>query len=432
MHSFDTAAWLSRPEWPLVVALSIGLLIGLERERRKGEGTSRSPAGLRTFGLVGLLGGLVALIGNPGLILVAGGFVVLGAIAAYALGERKDPGLTGEVALVVTFALGVLAKTQPAVALETGIVVTALLAFRVQLHRLVRERITDQELLDALTFAIAAVVILPLLPNRAVDPFGLLNPFTLWRLAVVAMGLSFLGYVAQRLFGGKYGLLVAGFAAGLVSSTAAVAAMGARAKAQPAVAEASAAGAVASMIGSLVYLMAIIAAVSLPLAATLAIPLGSAAVLMLGYAAVLARRVRKTAKSPPVGRAFNGVAVLVFVGLVGSFSLAAELLIRWLGAPGALVGATVMGLADAHAAAVSMAALLAGGRLAVSAAAIGVILTLTTNMAVKIPTAFVTGDRAFGQRVTLGVGLLLTGLWGGGLWVLFAGARGLLGAATQP
>ena len=224
MPSADTAQLLSRPEWPLLVALAIGLLIGLERERRKGEGASRSPAGLRTFALVGLLGGVVALIGNSGLVLGGGVFVALGALTAYGLGDRKDPGLTGEVALVVTYGLGVLAQTRPAIALEAGVIVAGLLAFRVQLHRFARERITDQELLDALTFAIAAVVILPLLPNRVVDHFGLLNPFTLWRLAVVAMALSFLGYVTQRLFGGRYGPLVAGLAAGLVSSTAAVAA----------------------------------------------------------------------------------------------------------------------------------------------------------------------------------------------------------------
>jgi uncharacterized membrane protein (DUF4010 family) len=205
MPPVDAVSFLNRPEWPLLVALAIGLLIGLERERRKGEGTSRSPAGLRTFALVGLLGGVTALSGDVA-------FVVI----AYGLGDRKDPGLTGEVALVATFSLGVLAQTRPVVAFETGVVIAALLAFRVQLHTFVRKRISDQELLDALTFAVAAVVILPLLPNRAVDPFGLLNPFTLWRLAVVAMALSFLGYGAQRLLGGRNGLLVAGLAAGLV------------------------------------------------------------------------------------------------------------------------------------------------------------------------------------------------------------------------
>ncbi len=413
MSASDLAPWFSRPEWPLLVALAIGLLIGLERERRKGEGNARSAAGLRTFGLVGLLGGVATLIGNPGLVLLAGGFIALAALAAYWLGDRKDPGLTGEVALVVTYALGVLAQTRPALAFEAGVVVAALLAFRVQLHRFVRDRITDQELLDALTFAIAAVVILPLLPNRPIDPFGLLNPFTLWRLAVVAMALSFLGYVAQRLLGGRYGLLAAGLAAGLVSSTAAVAAMGARAKGQPALAPASAAGAIASMIGSLGYLVAIIGAVSPSLIVALALPLGFAAFLMLVYAIWLVRRTPKTADGETVGRAFNGGAVLLFVALVGAFSLVSELLIRWLGAPGALIGSAVMGFADAHAASVSMATLLAGGRVTVAAAAIGVVLTLTTNMAVKAPTAFVTGGRAYGRQVTIGVVLLVAGLWVG-------------------
>ncbi len=411
---------LNRPEWPLLVALAIGLLIGLERERRKGEGSQRAPAGLRTFALVGLLGGVTALIGDLGLTLAAGGFVALGALAAYVLGDREDPGLTGEVALVVTYALGVLAHSRPAVAIGTGVVVAALLAFRTPLHRFAREQVTDRELLDALIFAVAAVVILPLLPDRPIDPFGLLNPFILWRLAVVAMGLSFLGYIAQRLLGGRYGLLLAGLAAGLISSTAAVAAMGARSKSQPDLSSASAAGAVASMIGSLAYLAAIIAAVSPSLVVKLAPPLGISAILTLAYVGWLLRRTpSSTTKSIDTGRAFEPVVVLLFVVLVGGFSLASELLVRWLGAPGALVGAGVMGLADAHASSASLATMLAGGRLGLTSAAVGIVLTLTTNMAIKVPTAFVAGDRAYGRQVTLGAGLLLTGLWVGSFIIAF-------------
>ncbi|MDI1325396.1 MAG: DUF4010 domain-containing protein [Brevundimonas sp.] len=423
---------MNRPEWPLVVALAIGLLIGLERERRKGDGRTRAAAGLRTFGLVGLLGGVAALIGDPGLVLLAGGFVALGALAAYWLGDRRNPGLTGEVALVVTYALGVLAQTRPSVALGVGVVVAALLAFRGQLHSLVRDRITEQELLDALVIAIAALVILPLLPNRPVDPFGLLNPFTLWRLAVVGMALGFLGHVAQRLLGGRYGLLIAGLASGLVSSTATVAAMGARARTQPDLTAASAAGAIASMIGSLGYLLALIAAVSPPLIVALAIPLGLSALLMLVYAVWLVRRTPNTASGETLGRTFNGGAVLLFVALMGAFSLVAELLIRWLGAPGALIGATVLGLADAQAASVSMATLLEGGRMAMAPAAIGVVLALTTNMAVKIPTAIMAGGRAYGRQVTIGVLLLITGLWMGGIVEVLTGEGAWLPIGQQP
>lgn len=426
MRTLDASAWFVRPEWPLLVALAIGLLIGLERERRKGVGCSRAAAGLRTFGLVGLLGGVAPLIGGDGFVLLGGAFVALAVLMAYWLSDRSDPGLTGEVALVVTYALGVLAQTRPALSLEIGVVVTVLLALRGQLHRFARDWVTDQDLLDALTFAIAAIVVLPLLPDRAIDPFGLLNPFTLWRLAVVAMALSFLGYIAHRLLGGRSGLLLAGLAAGLVSSTAAVAAMGSRAKSQPVLVSASASGAVASMIGSLGYVIGIIGAVSPPLATVLALPLALAVLLIFVYAAWLVRRTPKTAEDEAIGRALNAGGVLVFVALVGAFSLASDLLIRWLGAAGALIGSAAMGLADAHAASASMATLLASGRMTAAIAALGVLLTLTTNMAVKIPTAFVTGGRAYGRQVSIGVLLLIAGLWSGYVLAVMADAAGLV------
>ncbi len=119
-----------------------------------------------------------------------------------------------------------------------------------------------------------------------------------------------------------------------------------------------------------------------------------------------------------VDRAFNGISIILSAALVGGFSLVSEFLIRWLGEPGAFVGAAILGLADAHATSVSMATLAAGDRLTVVAAAAGVVLTLTTNMAVKIPTAFVAGSQSYGRHVTIGVGLLLVGLWSGGLLVL--------------
>src|SRR5512140_3808194 len=145
-------------------------------------------------------------------------------------------------------------------ALAASVMVTVLLAARDPLHRLVRDAITRQELLDGLTFSVAALVVLPLLPDRTIDPFGFVNPFALWRLAVVFMGLSALGYAAQRLLGQRYGLTIAGFASGFVSSSAAIAAMGGRARADASRAGRSAAGAVASILGSLVYLLALVVA----------------------------------------------------------------------------------------------------------------------------------------------------------------------------
>ncbi|HSN26446.1 MAG TPA: MgtC/SapB family protein, partial [Kofleriaceae bacterium] len=165
-------------EGRLLIALAIGLLIGAERERRKGTGVDRKPAGLRTFALVALVGGASAALGHE--LAIAAGFLAIGglATASYLLGDRSDPGLTSEVALVLTYALGALAQLAPRAALACGVLAASLLALRAPLHRFTR-LLTEDELRDALVFGISAAVVLPLLPDRTVDPWGVLNPFTL-------------------------------------------------------------------------------------------------------------------------------------------------------------------------------------------------------------------------------------------------------------
>jgi uncharacterized membrane protein (DUF4010 family) len=413
-NSRRVAMITTRPEWSLLIALTIGLLIGVERERHNRDNGDVAAAGMRTFAIVALIGAIAAMIGNAALIAAVAVFVGVAALVSHVLGPRKDLGMTGEMALVATFVLGVLAVSNAALAMVIGVVVTALLAFRNPLHRFARDWLSDQELLDGLTFAVAAIVILPVLPDRAVDPYGLVNPFALWRLAVVVMAMSSLGYVAQRLAGARYGLLIAGLAAGLVSSTAAVMAMGARSRDDAKMSGPAAAGAVASLIGSLGYLVVVIGAISFKLLLALAMPLAFAVVCLLAYAVVLVRGAPAvTGDVMPAGRAFNTFAVLIFVAMVGGFSMISELLLRVLGTSGVLVGAAAMGLADAHAAAASTAALSAGGRIGVAAGTMAVLLALTTNMAIKIPVGYVAGSRSFAWRVTGGAVLLIAALWTG-------------------
>ena len=107
--------------WRLGVALAIGLVVGGEREQRKGEGPGRAAAGIRTFALAGLLGGVAWLLG-PWVLASSALFVGGAALVSHTLGDRSDPGLTTEVALVVTFALGALASTRPALALAASTV----------------------------------------------------------------------------------------------------------------------------------------------------------------------------------------------------------------------------------------------------------------------------------------------------------------------
>jgi uncharacterized membrane protein (DUF4010 family) len=205
------------------VALGIGLLIGIERERSKGDGPDRAAAGVRTFLLIALVGALATTAAQRfgGLIFaVGGGFVALAALAAYRRSRADDPGLTTEVAMLVTFLLGALAMTALPLAAGLGVVVAVVLASKSALHRFVRDTLTEQEVHDGLLLAAAAAVVLPLLPDRAIDPFGAFNPHTLWTLVVLVMAINAGGYIALRLLGPGAGLALAGFIGGFISSTA--------------------------------------------------------------------------------------------------------------------------------------------------------------------------------------------------------------------
>ena len=403
-------AFLEQPELKLLFALGIGLLVGVERERSKGAGPTRGAAGLRTFALIGLVGGVAGLFAQPLLTAVSGLFVAAAAVASYRRSRPDDPGLTTEVAMFATFLLGVMTADRPQAAVAAGVVMAMLLAARAPLQALVRDVLTQRELMDGLAFAIAALVVLPLLPDRAVDTLGVLNPFTLWRLAVVMMGLSALGYVAQRLAGGRRGLLLAGLAGGLVSSTATIAGMARRARETPAATPAAAAAGTASMLSSMAYLAVLLATLRPQVLAVLALPMLSGGAAILAYALFLARRGGSAPPSDGVhGRAFDLQATAAFVALVAACTLVSRLLELWLGDRGVLAGAAATGLADAHAAALSVTGLAAAGKLGDATAALGVLAALVANMLIKAPTAWVLGGTAYGLRVSLGAVLLSAG-----------------------
>ncbi len=204
----------------LATALAIGLLMGAERERRKGEGPRRSPAGIRTFAVAALLGGVSFRLGGE--VLLAGTTVALAGFSAVAYWRNhdRDPGLTSETALLLAALLGGLAQCETAIASGIAVVVTILLAARTPLHHFVRAAIGEQEVTDALIFVAAVLVVLPLTPNRYLGPFGAINPRTIWKIVILMISISAGGYIAVRLVGARFGLPAAGFASGFVSSTA--------------------------------------------------------------------------------------------------------------------------------------------------------------------------------------------------------------------
>lgn len=393
----------------LAVALGVGLLIGIERERRKGDGAGRGSAGLRTFALVALAGALAAMLGSVALA-VGGAFTVLAALAAWRRGTADDPGLTTEFAMLVAFLLGVLAMREPALAAGTGVLVALLLATKTRLHRFVREALTEQELHDALLLAAAATIVLPLLPDRAVDPWQVLNPRRLWLLAVIVMAINAAGHVALRLLGTRWGLLLAGLAGGFASSTATTAAMGALARRDPPLATTAACAGALSSVSTVVQLALVVAVVSPALLARIAAPLAAAGVAILLFSARAVWRDRAgtgDAQARIAGRAFEPRHALVFVGVVAGVLLLAAAARQALGDAGLAVALALSGLADVHAAAVSAAQLVDARQAPLDLAATGLALAFAANTVAKAAVAFAVGGRRYGLRLLPGLALMV-------------------------
>lgn len=402
----------------LAIALGIGLLIGAERERRKGSGPTRAPAGIRTFALVSLAGGLSLAVGGE--LLLAACAIGVAALSAVSYGQksRKDPGFTTAVALVTTLILGALAVRQPALAAGFAVVVVVLLASRTRLHRFVQEALTEQELHDALLFAAATLVILPLTPDHPVGPLGVLNPRTLWKLAVIVMSISAAGYLALRLVGPRFGLPLAGFASGFVSSAATIGSMGARAAKEPELLRAAVAGAVLSTVSTVVQMAAVLLVTDRPTFSALKFPLLLAGVAAVIYGALFTFRSdgMKSQAADQTGRAFNLMTALIFVATVSAILLGSAAVNRWLGSAGLAVAAGLAGFADTHSAAISVASLAAAEKIQASDAVFPILVGLTTNTLTKAVVAVTTGSRTFALRIIPGLVLVILAAWFG--WVL--------------
>ncbi|WP_322819811.1 DUF4010 domain-containing protein [Tepidiforma sp.] len=403
----------------LAVALGIGLLLGAERERRKGEGPRRGAAGIRTFALVALAGGVAMAVGGGVVLAAALAFVALAVVAAYALGDREDPGLTTEVAVVVAFLLGALAWREPQVAAGLAVVVTILLAAREQLHRLVAQALTEQEVHDGLLFAGAALVVLPLVPDERIGPYGVFNPFAIWRLVVLVMAIGGAGYVAVRLLGARVGLPLSGLAAGFVSSSATIAAMGVRARQYPVLRSPAVAAAVLSTVATVVQMVVVVGATDPATLRELWPPMALAGLGAAGYGAlfgVRALRDEAAEHHEPGGRAFEPKTALVFAATVTAILFVSAALNDWLGNRGVLITAGVAGFADAHSAAIAVAGLAAGGRIAPDDAVVPILAAFTTNSVTKMVLAAATGGRRFAAEVWPGVIVTAALAWAGLAW----------------
>lgn len=401
------ATWVS-----LAAAVGIGMLIGLERERRKAGGLRRIQAGIRTFTIVSLLGAASAAAADW---VMAATILALAALlaTAHACSKAPDAGITTGAALLLTLALGALAMREPEIAVSIGVVATIVLAARTRLHAFVRQTITEDEWRDGLILAAAALVVLPFIPDRYIGPLGAFNPRTTWTIVVLIMGVGALGHVAQRMLGAAWGLAAAGFASGFVSSLATVGAMGQRSRQAPEVFRAAVSGALMSCAATVIQLAAVVGASSGDALQALAIPLltaGAAGTVVAGGFAVWAFRLPVQSEIP-AGRAFGIGKAVVLAVTVTTLTWVSFLLQERFGRTGLTLGVAIAGFADAHAASASVASLVASGKLSAHDAVAPILVAFTTNAVSKAVLALGSGGVRFALPVVSGLAVQTAAAW---------------------
>lgn len=387
----------------LVTALGIGLLVGIIRERAHGKDVAK--AGTRTHTLIAVIG---AVTWGLGVAPFAAGLLIVGglAVVGYLKTADADPGMTGEVAIVLTFVLGGLALEQQALAASIGVVIATLLYAKQPLQRLTREIITEREMQDALMLAAAALVVLPLLPEEPIDPWGVLDLNMVWRIVVLVMLVGMLGYIAQRTLGARVGFPIAGFFSGFVSSTLAVASFGKRAKDVSSLLASGSAAALFANLSSLFLLAAVIGTISPAMLKSLAWPLTAAALALTVAALLCLRKDERLSVAPEstVSRAFKVSHAVSIAVIIATVMVLSAWLREALGETGVLVTTTLVALVELQAAAASLTQLEVTGGLDMRTAQLGLLGVLISSAIAKILLAFAAGGMRFGMYV--GAGLL--------------------------
>lgn len=380
---------------PFLLSLSLGLVIGIERERALADRAPHLPFGSRTFTLLALLGTLTAHLGSTPVAIVialtAGALIVV----AYARTASREGGhgvgATTEVAAAVVFGLGYLAHSQMMLTLMLAVIVLLVLALKPRIHEFAHEGLTPAEVNAALTFLVISFVALPLLPDRTIDPWGLVNPFRLWLLFVLIAGIGFAGYIAVRAFGTARGFAVAGFFAGLVSSTAASLALSEKSRPRPDWIPTLATGIVLANVASAAAQLLVVSLANPAMLAD-AVPVIGAPVLtgaVLTALYIAWRRAPHTVSEPGSALEAGGSPLALRPAATFAVGIAVLLAVvglaeRYFGSSGVLVTAAIGGSADVHAMTLAVATLAGKGDLPVDTALQAMVLGFEANMAVKL------------------------------------------------
>jgi uncharacterized membrane protein (DUF4010 family) len=404
----------------LGLALGLGLLIGFQRERVK---TRESP-GVRTFPLIAIAGALAAMAAetSAAVWLPAAGLVALAALlVAHGVAGPRDDGagmsFTTAVAAVVTYLLGALLVL---VSIEAGVVVGGLVAvllhFKQPMHRLTG-RLSDADVSAVMRIALIGLVVLPVLPDRTYGPYDVLNPFRIWLVVVLIVGISLVSHVLYRLVDARAGTVLAGVLGGLVSSTATTASYARRSRAHPKVAGSAAAVvmiASTAVVARILVEVGVVARDALPHVAAPLLAMGAVNVVLCALGLWLfgrGGRVEMAEDEDPSELR----AALVFGVLYGAVIFLVAAAKQHFGDAGLYAVAAVSGLTDVDAITISTARLVEEGRIASTPGWRAMLIATLANLVFKAGIAGALGGRRllaplgalFGASFAAGVAILL-------------------------
>ncbi len=405
----------------LSLALGLGLLIGLQRER-----AGSAVGGIRTFPLIALLGAMCGLLASVwSELIVVAGFIGITTMAVLAnLAKYKEGAATGgqttEVAALLTYVLGAFLATKnyPVAIVVVG-VIAVLLQFKEPMHQFAG-RMTERDVQAVMRFVIISLIILPVLPDEAFGPYQVLNPREIWLMVVLIVGIGLAGYVSYKLFGEQAGVVLGGILGGLISSTATTVAYARRIKDNP---EAASLAAITIVIASSVAAARVIvevAVVAPNILGAVAPPLGALCLFMVMISIAMLMFDKTPGDAMPEQENPAGLkSALLFGAIYALIVFATAAVKERFGGQALYVVAVVSGVVDVDAITLSTAQLAAAGRVDTTTTWQVILIASLVNLVFKAGVALMLGSAKLFFRVALGFGVAIAG----GVLILLAWPR---------
>ncbi|MBN2459375.1 MgtC/SapB family protein [Candidatus Woesearchaeota archaeon] len=398
-----------------MVAIALGILVGLEREFHAAKGKKESFAGIRTFTIVSIFGALVGYLGiNYSYWIIVAGLICFSifAIVFYVIDCQvsKRYGATTEIASIVVFVIGILCSAgQLRLAIIATIILTLFLSLKGPLHGFVK-KLDKEDIYSTLKFAIIAFIILPFLPDKAYGPFNVLNPYKIWLIVVLISAISLVGYLAMKFIGAKKGMSITGFFGGFVSSTAVSMSMSQTSKTVTKIVNPFVFAMVIACSTMFFRVLVVVGILNRALLGKLLIPLLAMGITGAASAFVLWRKKENVSEkdkqlkihSPfTIGPALKFALffiIVLFIAKIGSV---------YLGSKGLYLTALLSGLADVDALTVSVTQLTNAGSVAADVGVTAIVIGVITNTLVKAGIANIFGSKEFKKKINVVFALIV-------------------------